>query len=169
MRYQNHTFCLSVAALLMSVTSSAAVPPCPNPPILFWDACFGAFIYPSQSSYEGEWELGKHSGYGTYKFSNGNKYVGEFKENLLNGQGTYDFANGNQYIGGFLEGKRLIAMPMGINTLENSLMIKNMEKAHLPITMVMFMSALYKVMFSTAKVRIATSMAVNMLGLLRMA
>ena len=102
MRYQNHTFCLSVAALLMSVTSSAAVPPCPNPPIHFWDACFGAFIYPGQSSYEGEWELGKHSGYGTYKFSNGNKYVGEFKENLLNGQGTYDFANGNQYIGGYL-------------------------------------------------------------------
>ena len=104
MRYQNYTFFLSAAALLMSVTSSAAVPPCPNPPILFWDACFGAFIYPGQSSYEGEWELGKHSGYGTYKFSNGNKYVGEFKENLLNGQGTYDFANGNLYIFGFLVG-----------------------------------------------------------------
>ena len=65
--------------------------------------------------------------------------------------------------------KALISMPMGINTLENSLMIKNMEKAHLPITMVTFMSALFKVMFPTAKVRIATLMAVNMLGLLRMA
>ena len=106
MRYLNHTFCVSVAALFMSVTSSSALPPCPNTPILVWDACFGTFTYPSQSSYEGEWALGKYSGYGSYTFANGNKYVGEFKKSLPNGQGNYDFANGNQYIGGFLDGKR---------------------------------------------------------------
>ena len=65
--------------------------------------------------------------------------------------------------------KAPLNMPMGIDMLENFLITKNREKAHSLIVMVTPISVRFEMIFSMAKARIATLMAVNTSGLLRLA
>ena len=65
--------------------------------------------------------------------------------------------------------KAPLPMPMGIDMSENFLITKNREKAHSLIVMVTPISVRFEMIFSMAKARIATLMAVNTSGLLRLA
>ena len=55
--------------------------------------------------YDGEWEYGTWSGYGTLVFKNGDKYVGQFSRGNFEGKGTYYFKNGDKYVGQFRRGQ----------------------------------------------------------------
>ena len=55
----------------------------------------------AQNKYEGEYENGKYSGYGSCYFNNGDSYTGEWKNGMCNGIGTYINKNGFQKTGHF--------------------------------------------------------------------
>jgi hypothetical protein len=59
----------------------------------------------AQNKYEGEYENGKYSGYGTCYFNNGDSYIGEWKNGMCNGIGTYINKNGSRKTGHFKDGK----------------------------------------------------------------
>ena len=44
--------------------------------------------------YEGEFQLNKMHGYGTFTLADGRNYVGEYKDSKMHGQGTFTLANG---------------------------------------------------------------------------
>ena len=92
--------------LLITLTSSFALPPCQGSNTSKWNNCFGSWTWESGSKYSGDYQNGKRSGQGTYLWSNGDKYVGDFVDNGLNGQGTYTWPNGEKYVGEYKDGKR---------------------------------------------------------------
>lgn len=57
------------------------------------------FFSNAQNKYDGEFENGKYSGYGTFHFNNGDTYIGEWKNGAFNGIGTYIYKNGLQKTG----------------------------------------------------------------------
>jgi hypothetical protein len=65
----------------------------------------GVFMMGDGSSYEGNFENGEISGYGTRRWPDGSSYSGQFHLGEFCGQGLYLGANGEQYEGSF-EGNR---------------------------------------------------------------
>ena len=92
--------------LLITLTSSFALPPCQGSNTSKWNNCFGSWTWETGSKYTGDYQNGKRSGQGTYVWSNGDRYVGDFVDNGLNGQGTYTWPNGDIYVGDFKDNER---------------------------------------------------------------
>ena len=92
--------------LLITLTSSFALPPCQGSNTSKWNNCFGSWTWEAGSKYTGDYQNGKRSGQGTYVWSNGDRYVGDFVDNGLNGQGTYTWPNGDIYVGDFKDNER---------------------------------------------------------------
>jgi len=55
--------------------------------------------------YNGEWDMDKMNGSGTYTFATGATYEGNFKENRFSGKGIYTWADGSTYDGEWRENK----------------------------------------------------------------
>ncbi|CAB3367484.1 Hypothetical predicted protein [Cloeon dipterum] len=58
------------------------------------------------ATYEGEWCLGKRSGYGICKYEDGSEYKGFWDLDERNGRGTIKFGNGQEYRGSWKSGLR---------------------------------------------------------------
>ncbi|MEE2694187.1 MAG: hypothetical protein VX884_01750 [Pseudomonadota bacterium] len=114
--------------LLVHVTSSLALPPCPTDSTAYWDNCegiltsdtgqkyvgefrdnkrngHGIWTHPDGDKYVGEFRDGKRHGHGTYTWADGAKYIGEHRDGQANGHGTYTWADGRRYVGDFRDGK----------------------------------------------------------------
>ena len=98
--------------LLVNVSTSSALPPCPSNQTAYYDNCLGFSTNANGDKYVGEYKYNKASGQGTLTYANGNKYVGQFKSNKASGQGTLTYANGNKHVGQFKDNK-----PSGQGTL----------------------------------------------------
>ena len=61
----------------------------------------GASQYPLRNMYDGEFDHGLRSGYGTFYYANGARYEGEWKDNMKHGKGKFIFKNGRVYEGTF--------------------------------------------------------------------
>ena len=66
----------------------------------------GTYTWASGSKYVGEMKDGNFHGHGIKTFADGEKYVGEWKNDKKDGHGTYTYANGNKYVGEFKNDKR---------------------------------------------------------------
>ena len=51
--------------------------------------------------YDGEFNHGLRSGFGTFLYANGARYEGEWKDNMKHGKGKFIFKNGRVYEGIF--------------------------------------------------------------------
>ena len=56
-------------------------------------------------AYDGDWEHGQMSGWGTYLYEDKTTYKGQYKKNRAWGEGRSDYANGNWYEGDWIAGK----------------------------------------------------------------
>ena len=96
--------CLTILALFGSVGGVFASDLTKCPSSGYFDNCFGAYTFDSDSDfagdkYVGEWKDNKYNGQGTVTYASGDKYVGEFKDGKKNGQGTYTAVNGDKIVG----------------------------------------------------------------------
>ncbi|MDM8535907.1 caspase family protein [Desulfobacterales bacterium HSG17] len=60
---------------------------------------FGAYKWPDNNMYEGEWKDEVRSGKGTMTWNNGNQYKGQWLNNSMHGTGIMTWADGNVYEG----------------------------------------------------------------------
>lgn len=91
--------------LLITLTSSFALPPCQGSYSSKWNNCYGTHTV-EDSTYAGDWQNGRRSGQGTSVWLNGEKYVGSWQNDQMNGQGSYSHASGNKYVGEYKNNKR---------------------------------------------------------------
>ena len=56
----------------------------------------------SNNSFEGLWQKGLRSGYGTFNFASGAQYKGQWSENIKHGEGRYTYEDGRVYTGEFV-------------------------------------------------------------------
>ena len=56
----------------------------------------------SNNSFEGLWQKGLRSGYGTFNFASGAQYKGPWSENIKHGEGRYTYEDGRVYTGEFV-------------------------------------------------------------------
>lgn len=67
--------------------------------------------------YEGEFNDGLFSGWGTYYYVNGDRHEGTYRNDMKNGRGAFTYANGGKYVGdfknGMKEGKGSFVFPNG--------------------------------------------------------
>ena len=61
----------------------------------------GSSQYPLRNMYDGEFNHGLRSGFGTFFYANGARYEGEWNENMKHGKGKFIFKNGRVYEGIF--------------------------------------------------------------------
>jgi len=58
----------------------------------------------AKGTYQGEFEGGEPSGYGSIRFNNGDRYDGNFAGGYPHGSGEYHWVNGDRYTGAFQKG-----------------------------------------------------------------
>ncbi|CAE7721251.1 rsph10b, partial [Symbiodinium pilosum] len=56
----------------------------------------------SNNSFEGLWQKGLRSGYGTFNFASGAQYTGQWVDNIKHGDGRYTYEDGRVYTGEFI-------------------------------------------------------------------
>jgi hypothetical protein len=100
-----HRLLLTVG-LLITLTSSFALPPCQGSAASKWSNCYGSWTASNGNQYIGEWKNGTFNGQGTYIWTDGAKHVGEYREGSRNGQGTSIYSNGDKYVGEWKDDKR---------------------------------------------------------------
>ena len=61
----------------------------------------GSSQYPLRNMYDGEFNHGLRSGFGTFFYANGARYEGDWKDNMKHGKGKFIFKNGRVYEGIF--------------------------------------------------------------------
>ena len=66
----------------------------------------GKMTYGSGDVYEGDWEGGVRSGFGTVQWANGDGYTGDWERGEPTGEGARLFANGDAYRGELIDRKR---------------------------------------------------------------
>ncbi|KAJ3116764.1 hypothetical protein HK100_000978 [Physocladia obscura] len=67
----------------------------------------GKNIFVNGDVYDGQYQFGAKSGYGSYKWKKGGaRYIGEYKNDLRHGEGYFIYPDGSKYRGNFVEGKR---------------------------------------------------------------
>jgi len=100
-----HRLLLAVG-LLITLTSSFALPPCQGSAASKWSNCYGSWTAPDGNQYIGEWKNGTFNGQGTYIWTDDAKHVGEYRDGVRNGQGTSIYSNGDKYVGEWKDDKR---------------------------------------------------------------
>ena len=95
---------LAVLLVLFYDIKAAALPDCTES--VYFDNCYGVYVWSNAETYIGEWKKGAKHGKGTYMYPDGENYVGEYKDNKRHGQGIYSHASGDKYVGEFKYGNK---------------------------------------------------------------
>ena len=97
-------YILILVSLAGTAYGQSNLPACQGSDSSKWDDCYGSWIDSSGKKYTNFFTYGvvsrkKFNGQGAFTYPNDDKYVGDYKDGQFNGQGTYINANGEKHVG----------------------------------------------------------------------